>query len=299
MNIREKQIIRNLRSLDAEVKNRQVSELFYGKGKDTEHLRNQVDKVVRYCFSGQKYYGMRREIYDTLVSLICEDIWNTSADVLEKIENLSWYLFKLSRNCANRRRNYIHVCIGVKTDTEIGPSNDKAAEDDISDDDVITIFLDENQTDEEQVRDDVAIEVVNRHINKISRKEYRDIIIAIDINGWSHEKITEKLGIRDEDIDQFHRRAKLALTQAALPDIKNYCADFFEKKKHLLSEEEISKLQAFFEGTGKPKESEIAKLYIKLVKVAKKDRNERTKEWRRSVREYKAQIKELENTNIR
>ena len=58
-------------------------------------------------------------------------------------------------------------------------------------------------------------------------------------------------------------------------------------------------LQLLFEGTGKLKTSEIAKIYIKLIKVAKKNRAEKAKSWKRSVRDYKAQIKELENTEIR
>lgn len=298
MNIREKEIIRNLRSKDAEVKNRQVAELFYGKGKDTEQLRNQVNKVVLYCYSGLKYKDMRREIYDTLVSLICEDIWNAPDEVLDNIDNLSWYFFRLSRNCANRMRNYIHVCIGVKTDVAIGPSNDKESEDD-STEDAISIFLDENRADDEQSRDDVALDIINRYISKIPRKEYRDIIVAIDINDWSHEKIAKEFGICDKDINRFHRRAKVALTQVALPDIKNHCADFFYKNRDLLSEKDGSMLQLFFDGTDKLKTSEIAKIYIKLIKVVKKNRAEKAKSWKRSVRDYKAQIKEFENTEIR
>lgn len=299
MNIREKEIISNLRSPEAATKNRQVFELFYGKGKDTEVLRKKVKDVIHFCFSGDKYHGKQDEIYDTLVSLICEDIWKASAETIEKIDNLSWYFFRLARNCANRNRSIIHVCIGIKDDTTLGAEHDKKQEEEEIIDDILTVFIDDNPNDGDKPREDVAAAIVNRYISKVPRKEYRDIIIAIDINDWSHEQITRKLGIRPKDIDQFHRRAKLALTTAALPDIKKHCVVFFHKYRYLLSQEDSERLDCFFSNSGISKGNDIASIYLSLVKAVNKERTEHTKEWRRAVREYKKRQKELETTNNR
>lgn len=299
MNTREKEIISNLRSPEVATKNRQVYELFYGEGMDTEVLRKKVKDVLRFCFSGDKYRSKRGEIYDTLVSLICEDIWKASPETIEKIENLSWYFFRLARNCANRNRSIIHVCIGIKDDITLGAEHDKKQDEEEIIDDILTIFMDENPDNVDKPREDVAAAIVNQYISKIARKEYRDIIIAIDIYDWSHEQITRKLGIHPKDIDQFHRRAKLALTKVALPDIKKHCAVFFRKYRYLLTPEDSERLDCFFSNSGISKGNDIAAIYLTLVKAVNKERTEHTKEWRRAVMEYKKEQKELETTNNR
>lgn len=297
MNSREKEIISNLRSSNQEIRDKQAKELFYGNGKDTAELRKQIKSVMRKCFSGAKYRDKQKEIYDTLVSLVWEDILKDSSKKLENAYNIPSYFWTLAKNCANNNRRYIHECIGIKDDEDLGPKNDKPNNDDDVHNDTLQVIIEDDSQIEEKPRELIAAELLNKYISKINRKEYRDIIIAIDINHWSHEKITRMLGIRPDDIDQFHRRAKLALTQAALPYIKKHCEAFFRRHSHLISPEDKTILERFFNYDDISKGTETAKAYMRLDKAVKKERKEAEREWRRAVREYKQQKKEFETTN--
>lgn len=291
MNVREQEIIRGLRSDDECVKNRWVSDVFYGKGGN--ELKEQLNKVIRICYGGPKYRGMGKEIYDTLVSLVCADIWKASDSAMDGIKELPYYFFRLARNCANSKRKFIHDCLGindrdVSLDQEgVGPSGIRDEHEEEKGIDLFVILLYGNDDVEpgDKTREELASELVEKYIGRISCDTYRKVLYAVDIWGWSHERIKQELGITN--VDQNHRRAKVALTRVVLPDIRKNCAHYFHNHRDCVSHDEADLLDRFFDGAAGLSEDSVAKAYIKLVKVIKHDRTEFVKEMKRTTREEK------------
>lgn len=305
MNIREQEIIRGLRSTDERVRNRWVSDIFYGRGVNV--LKEQLNKVIRICYGGPKYRGMGKEIYDTLVSLVCDDIWTASDATMDGIRELPFYFFKTARNCANNKRKFIHDCLGindrdVSLDKEGGmPPVLRDEPEEGKDIDLFIILLYGNDDVEpgDKTREELAAELVERYIGRISCDAYRKVLYAVDIWGWSHERIERELGITN--VDQNHRRAKVALTRVVLPDIRKNCAHYFHNHHDCLSQKEADLLDRFFEGVVGLSDDSVAKAYIKLVKVIKHDRTEFVKEMKRIAREEKASgkaVKKGDNNSV-
>lgn len=296
MNIREQEIIRGLRSTDERVRSRWVSDIFYGKGES--ELKEQLNKVIRICYGGPKYRGMWKEIFDTLVSLVCADIWNASDAAMDGIRELSYYFFKTARNCANSKRKFIHDCLGIN-DRDVSLDDQEGGMPPVIRDEpekekgldlfVILLYGNDDVEPGDKTREELAAELVERYIGRISCDAYRKVLYAVDIWGWSHERIERELGITN--VDQNHRRAKIALTKVVLPDIRKNCAHYFSNHRDCVSQKEADLLDRFFDGAVGLSDDSIAKAYIKLVKVIKHDRMEFVKEMKRTAREEKASRK--------
>lgn len=290
MNIREKGIINNLRSTNPAVKNRQVSDIFYSDKEETKALREIIHKVIRKYYSGEEYRQWKEDLYNTLVSMVCEDILEAPLSTLYGIKKtLPDYLYGMARSCACRRK-YIDSALGIDSKHEfLDASRDIEDEPDSDPNGILIIFDHEDAIDEGRTSEAIAKELINKYINLIPNIDYRDILVAIDLNGESHEKVAKRLGISVGNVNTLHRRAKVSLTRAALPDIKKNCEEFFDKYRDVLGKEETDRLDAFFSGGrgSKEKEDDIARSYIRLVKRVKAMRVENSKAWKRAVNEYK------------
>lgn len=279
MNIREKEIIEKFRSEDPSIRERQVHDVFYGKREDTKALREAVMKVVRFCFSDKTYRDRTKDIYCILIPLIWEKFMKASDSTIQGIDNLPGYFYTVARNCANSERIYIDESLGIiKSSTPLGPEHDDKTDEE---DDIAGIMdaLIENKPKFEGMRQtEIAKVLLDEYISQIPRREYRDILYAIDLKGWSHEKIVKEYGYDPQIIDLYHRYAKLALTRIALPDIKRNCSTFFRKYSKVLSPQEKEILDNFFTDNGAYHEKDISAIYLKLVKRVRKQRNEEKKE---------------------
>lgn len=302
MNIREQQIIRGLRSSNERERGDLISELFFGKGGGTNDLKEILQRVVKICYGGAKYAGCYRQIYETLVEMVCLDIWKAADSTIEGIKELKGYFFQVTRNCANSNRKTIEGLLGINgQDRPINPerplpSEPEEPEDEDGSELFVFLFFGGNDVElDGRTREDLARELVKRYIGQISRENYRKVLYAIDIWGWSHERIERELDIHN--IDQNHRRARLALTRVALPDIRKTCYGYFDRHRDSLSSGEADLLDRFFHAGGGPTD-DVAKAYMKLVKVVKREKAEFSKEMRRAVREEKGTLKAAKKNNI-
>lgn len=295
MNIREQRIIQGLRSEDERQRGDMVSALFYGKGGTTNQWKEILQRVVKICYGGPKYGGMYREIYETLVEMVCLDIFKASDAAIEGIKELKGYFFQTARNCANSNRKFIESSLGIDDKrTSLDDGDGKLPVSDDGEEDAtgffaLLLFGGEDADLEGRSREDLARELVKRYIDRIPCENYRKVLYAIDLWGWSHERIEREWGLRN--IDQNHRRARVALTKVALPDIKKTCGDYFGRHRDSLTGTEAALLDRFFQGETVPPDA-AAKAYAKLVKVVRHDQAEFRKQMRRAVREEKAAQKE-------
>lgn len=296
MNIREREIILRLRSENPDVRSRQARDLFYGTEGDIS-LKEEIKKVVRFCFEGPKYAGMQKEIYDTLVSLVCEDILKASEDTIMGIQkSLKGYLFGIARNCANGKRDRIHTFLGINDKDEsldrdpIRPPVAEPSGEDGPQDFLVVLFYGSEDVEPGGIsRKEMAKRLVERYINRVSSEKYRKILYAKDILKWSHARIERELGI--DNPEQNHRRARLALTRVALPDIRRHCADFFRHHRDCVSPDEASLLEKFFDGaTGLPAE-DVSKAFTKLIKVNTRERSEFNRAKARRAKEDREALK--------
>lgn len=295
MNIREREIILRLNSKNPDVRNRQVSELFYGKGEDTRRLREEFNKIIRYCFQGPKYRGMHDDIYSTLVSLVCEAIWSAREDKFEEAQNLEAYFFRMARNCANGKRRFIDQALGINDREESLEGEGfkqpvgEDPRDDGGDDLLIILTFGRSDISSDRSRKELAKELVERYISSIANDNYRTVLYAVDIWKWPHERIEKELGI--DNIDQAHRRAKLALIRAALPDIRKCCGEFFRHHRDCVSADDAAILDRFFAGEDRVPRKAVSVAYSNLLKVVKRERVAFLKEMKRRAREEKAALK--------
>lgn len=296
MNIREREIILRLRSENPGVRSRQAEELFYGKGEDTKRLREEFNKIARYCFQGPKYHGMHSDIYNTLVSLVCEAILEAKESSLEGARDLTSYFFKIARNCANGKRRFIDQSLGINdrdVSLDAEGSMPVAGEDPNVDDGggllAVLLYGEDIPTSDLPSRKEMAVQLLERYMSGISCEKYRKVLDDVDVKGWSHERIEKEHGI--DNIDQNHRRARLALIRAVLPEIRKNCADYYRHHRSAVEPEDADILDRFFDGEGSLPGNAVAKAYSRLVKVVGRDRADFNKAMKRRAREEKAALK--------
>lgn len=296
MNIREREIILRLRSENPGVRSRQAEELFYGRGEETKRLREEFNKIARYCFQGPKYRGMHGDIYNTLVSLVCEAIMEAKESSLEGARDLTSYFFRIARNCANGKRTFIDQSLGINdrdVSLDIEGSMPVAGDDPNVDDGggllAILLYGDDGPTCDLPSRKEMAERLLERYMSGVSCEKYRKILDDVDVKGWSHERIEKEHGI--DNIDQNHRRARLALIRAVLPEIRKNCADYYRHHREAVSPGDANLLDRFFDGESGLPGNDVAKAYSRLVKVVGRDRADFNKAMKRWAREEKAALK--------
>ena len=296
MNIREREIILRLRSGDPRVRNRQVEDLFYRKGAEGS-LQPELNKVISFCFQGPKYAGLKEELYNTLVTLVLKDVDKASDETMLGIEKtLKGYFFQMARNCANRERKYIDRSLGindmdVSLDREgrrplVGEDPWEETEDDLLS---VLLFGEDHPAEDQPRRKVMACMLLERYMAGIKVEDYRKILYAIDIEEWPHDRIERELQIKD--IDQTHRRAKLALIRAALPDIRKHCSDYYAHHRGDVSPAEADLLDRFFGGESKVPGKKVAEAYSNLLKVVRREKKDLLKAKKQSIREEKAALK--------
>ena len=285
MNIREKAIIKNILSKDERTRSNQISSLFYGEGSDFREIRGEIRKKVLLCFSGRKYYGRDSEIYDTVVSLICESILRYGPKMIDTVTgSLKAYLAIMTYNCCNSNRKFIDDILGIKSasEEEVSDRNGKNGEE-----------SQDNKRDmdtpvENSTSPDWAVDMVQYYVDKIPHSYYREVLYALDISLMSFEDFAEEQGKTVAQIHTDHRRARIALIQGALPDIREKSKWLYLHNRELLPAKETAVLDNFFSGSMKKEsEKQTAEAYIRLIKILHNEFEDDEKERRREERDRK------------
>lgn len=292
MNIREKVIIKNLLSENASLCNSQLQQLFYSDLKDCSEdikdIRGAIQKTIRYFFSDSIYFGKFCEVYDVVVSLLFISIKKAGASVFDNVQTtLKKYLNTMTHNiCANpKSRKEINISIGVNPyDDPFGFINDKD---------------DDRDTDEplEPETDGYAEGILDYYISLIPSKSYRDLLRALDIEGIKNKDYAFMHGLSVNAVNIQHKRAKLELTIAVLPVIREDCRDIFEKHKVDIATTEASLLTRFFSGERELDSEKIAQAMRKLIKLYNKELHRKQKERHERYVKYQAEKKESEKNS--
>lgn len=302
MNKSEREIINQLRSEDKTIRDQTFADVFYPK----TGVRNVICQAVwniTYMTVGPKSKNLQ-SFYDTLTSLVFEDLKNANPSKIDEAENISGYFFTLAKNCRIRAINYIDgkTSVVTKREDELTLKDDRAQEEDNVDNGVLVIFEGDPRYDG-MTGEQLATELIGRYISQIKNKEYRDILLAIDVGGVKPMKYAEELGVSPETIRSKHTHARIELVTIALPDIKKRSAEFYHKYRDLATSKDAELLDSFFDKNTTPldvskmkaKQKEpIAKAFHRLSKKVRSERKQNSKQWNRAVREYKNEMKELE-----
>lgn len=284
-----------------------VNFLFYGES----HITHTIQDVVRKSFSAHKYDSVRNCIYDVFANQFYEYfVLQAKPDTLRKIDDLGKYIFRAAVNCANSKRKQIDTALGLPVAThEVGftPRYDREDDEDNSEayqensvlteqghDNIQSQEIESAHVDETGTSVDMAAFILEGYIKRIDKKEFREVLYALDIEGLSSKEYAARTGETSTSIDMRHSRALTELTRVALPDILKRCKGVFVRFQGLLSSLQVSILQEFFE-TGnlgdKEKQKRIATAYKALAKAAKKEYEMEEKEYKRDKRERELQEK--------
>lgn len=292
MNIQEKKLIEAfLNKDDARHHDRAVELLFYGRksvdarGREI-HTEFDVTRSIRNAvsiyYSGALYNGRHREVYDTFVSLFHDHLMKMSLDSFLKVDDLQKWMFKVAKNFANGYRKEIHKILGIednvvpfvkkqdvteKPDTGLEERNVVNGDTHVR---KVPDYDDEFSSDSED-SSKWAEDLIKEYISRISHDYYREVLYAIDIYGMEMVDFAEEQGKKRSSIHLDHKRAKAALIQAALPDIRWRMPKLFDSFKDFLDSEEIVLLECFFDRGEVKDMKDLIEAYVKLLKVSRRE----------------------------
>ena len=283
MNIKEKELIEAL--LDTENKmrhDRAVSILFFEKNIISNTIRNAVSK----CFSGRLY--LHNEVYDVFVILFLEHLKNIHREKYAEVENLPAWMYRTATNFANSNRKRINVELGID-----GEFVTFGREQDVDESTVETETSVQSATEEGDVSpSDWAANLLNKYIAQISNPYYRTILYAVDVHGMTLADFAEEQGKELRFINNDHRRAKLALIQVALPDIRWRSRALFDNFNDILTDDDAATLRHFFDRSANIDPKDVALVYSRLLKITKRENERKKKETRKEMRIEKRMAKE-------
>lgn len=294
MNIHEKKLIEGL--LDTSDKARHdkaVEMLFFGRdytdpyGKKIhreEEVTRSIRRIVAISFTGSAYAEVRDQIYPTFVSLFYKYLMNIKPETFFSVDNLPAWMRTTARHYANRNREEINDLLGIYSDT-VPLDNEKMNRlPEGGDEEGARNTVEPGSTSRENSSKWAEDKLAN-YINKIHNAYYREILTAVDIAGMELEDFAEEQGKSIAAIYNDHRRARIALIQIALPDIRKRAASMYGDFKDQLTEKERKALDGFFLGSGTEDSATIAIAYSKLLKIARRESLAAGKAERREMRE--------------
>lgn len=291
MNIQEKKLIESfLQKENSTTHNKAISLLFWGKdvldanGKKTHSewaVTRAIKNAVRKCYSGISYAGRWDELYSTFVSLFYQYLMNMNPDKFTEIEDLPSWMFRVATNFANSHRKKIDEILVIednvlsisssKNDGSL-PLNENNTN--ITDSVVtrrkIPTQEDEEESDCQEDSSKWAEDLIAYYISQIQHEYYRTVLYAIDIYGMSITDFAEEQGKKVSAIHNDHKRAMMALIQAALPDIRWRAKKLFDRFACELTLEETATLSIFFSGLQGDIQA-VVLAYNKLRKISKRE----------------------------
>lgn len=306
MNIQERKLIESfLQKENTTVHNKAVSLLFWGK--DVQDARGSrthsewavtraIKNAVRKCYSGISYTGRWDELYSTFVSLFYHYLMNLNPDKYTAIDDFPSWMFRVATNFANSRRKEINQILVIEDnvsplatskDEEAAPSTDHPfITTDVITPNKIPAHEDDEDTDDHEDSSKWAEDLIAYYISQIQHDYYREVLYAIDLYGMSITDFAEEQGKKASAIHNDHKRAMMALIQAALPDIRWRAAKLFDRFRDALTREEADTLSNFFSGLQGDIQA-VVLAYNKLRKISKRETAEEEKEERSQRRRAK------------
>lgn len=321
MNTRERLLIEALYDVQDKTRNNAAVTMFFYNvrrrdvnGKATT-VKSQyavmMENIVRKYFSGEKYRGSFREVYDTFATEFYKYLLTVSKEKFLATENFENYLFvSVSNFCRNTtHRKAMDVALGIEEDifSPFSYYNDRAEEADNPSDCRPLVFLATEEKDsasriknpeQEDDGDSSSLwaeKLLNGYINQISNDYYRLVLNAVLIEGMEREDFAEEQGKKVTAVYNDVKRAIDALIKVALPDVKVRTRSLFFNNKEELSSKDQEILERFYYGETSEKEiSDVLKSYSNLRKQANRVRLESEKELKSEAREQRRIEKEQE-----
>ena len=270
MNIQEKKLIEAfIQDEDRARHERAVEIIFHGQrvrdGAGREILRDNpafraIRNAVNKCFSGDRYFGRREEVYETFVSEFYQYLKKLNPAKLREIQDLSMWMFKVAANFANSNRKKINSILQIEEGQVRFTDHFDREEDE--------------PADSEENSSRWAEDLLARYINQIQRPYFRDLLHAVKIEGMSVEDFAEEQGKSVPDIHRDTKRAMDQLVQIALPDIRWRSRQLYSQYKDRLSRNDQLLLDAFFRQGADVRPALVVMAFRKLVKLSVKEQKE-------------------------
>lgn len=290
MNARERLLIEALYDTQNEAKrNAGVTLFFYSRNKKDVNGKSvsvksqyavMMENIVRKYFSGEKYCGRFREVYDTFVTEFYKYLLSLSKDKFLEADNFESYLFVCVSNfCKNQsRRRAIDAALGIDEEVSLFTVYDEPINEDQlveqpatdNDKDSASRIKIPDHSDDDDGDDHWAEELLDYYINQIQNEYYRLVLRVIMLGRMSREDFAEEQGKKLSAIYNDISRAMDALIRVALPDIRFRTKSMFKKYQDELSREDVEILNRFYEGNATDMDSKsVVKAYSDLLKIAR------------------------------
>lgn len=306
MNIQERKLIESfLQKENSNIHNKAVSLLFWGKDvQDARGVRTHsewavtraIKNAVRKCYSGNSYSGRWDELYSTFVSLFYQYLMKLNPEKYTGIDDFPSWMFRVATNFANSHRKKINQILVIEDNVSTLPSSKDVGslhpvENTNTSINIVTLKKiptpeDDEDSDSHEDSSKWAEDLIAYYISQIQHEYYRTVIYAIDLYGMSVTDFAEEQGKKVSAIHNDHKRAMMALIQAALPDIRRRSKKLFDKFSSALTLEEVDTLSKFFNGLQGDIQA-VVLAYNKLRKISKRETAEEAKDVRLQRRHAK------------